>query len=173
MRGRSSMKRLHLIVKSSSLLDFILINGENIRFRRNKDSKRIYEADIDTDKDELKLSLDTFNPYLQSGWWIKMMFLFIISIFGIFDKRFRQRYIYRCGFTLHLTQDSNELTIIPCGKMDHVLDFQGNVKVDEIENRLEIDPRVKKRKVGMFFSKFGFILIVIAIVVLILVSTIK
>ena len=60
------MNKLHLTVNSDSLLDFILINGENIKFKRNKDSKRVYEADIETNGNQLKLSLDTFNPYLQS-----------------------------------------------------------------------------------------------------------
>ena len=167
------MNKLHLTVNSDSLLDFILINGENIKFKRNKDSKRVYEADIETNGNQLKLSLDTFNPYLQSGWWIKMMFLFIISIFGIFDKRFRQRYIYHCEFVIHINNlIDNELTIIPCGRMDHVLDFKGNVVVDEIENRLEADKRVKHRKVGLFFSKLAFVLLIIAIVILILVLNI-
>ena len=163
------MKKLHLTVNSASLLDFILINGENIKFKKNKDSRSLYEADIETNGNQLKLSLDTFNPYIQSKWWIKMMFLFVISIFGIFDKRFRQRYVYHCEFNIHLDKDNSELNIIPRGKMDHVLDFKGDVVVDEISNILEKDPRIKKRKAGLFFSKFGFVLLVIGLVILIVI----
>lgn len=163
------MKKVIIKVNTPQLLDYILINKENIKLKKAKGSVSTYLYEFETDKDEFLLNLDTFHPYLQKYWWIKLTFLYFISIFGLFDSHFRPKFVYHYDGTVKLNNELTELRINAGGYQHKALIVEGNAVVEERENSLDKDKRIKRRKVGLFFSTLAILLAIIGIVVAVMI----
>ena len=62
------MKKLEIHVSDINLVDALLLNGENINFK--KVSKREFVATVDVKEDPV-LEMDNYHPLLVQNWWIK------------------------------------------------------------------------------------------------------
>ena len=58
------MKKVILKCNSPRLVDYILVNGESVRFKKVKGTVATFIYEFETDKDEFRLNLDPFHPYL-------------------------------------------------------------------------------------------------------------
>ena len=165
------MKKVILKCNSPRLVDYILVNGESVRFKKVKGTVATFIYEFETDKDEFRLNLDPFHPYLQDNWWTKMMVLKLISLYGIFDSHYMPKYVYHYDGVVSLKEDVTELRVNAGGYQHKALLVEGNASVSENENSLEADKRIKKRRVLLFFSLLAFTLVILGIVIAILMLT--
>ena len=155
------MKRLEIIIRDSSLKDKLLVNGKNISFEQGYESG-IYLSKVDSEDEEVELSLDRFHPYLAHNWWIKEMLLFILSIFGIFGPRVgKNKKILSYIGKIPLQKD---ITTIRVKRVygDKVLEVEGD-EVIEMENKRYVDETLRKHRLILNLSRFLLTLFVIII----------
>lgn len=160
-----NMKKLTVSIYSSELCDYLLVDGKNLSFVKDKESKR-FIATYETDKDAIHVSLDQYHVYLQDGWWIKNMLIWAISFFGIFSYRHIPNYIYNYKAQIPMNGDVS----IECKwamNFDKAIEISG-AEVKESANERLKDSKIKKRKAGLGWSKFGFIALFIGLLALIL-----
>ena len=161
------MKKVYLSCNSPKLVDYIMVNGESVNFVKEKGKLATFTYEFETDKDTFKLNLDTFHPYLQHNWWIKLFFLKIISILGIFDSHYHPQYVYHYDAEVTLKEATTDVRINAGGYQHKAALVEGNnIEVKETENSLEKDKRIKKRKALLALSLIAFTLVVVGIIVL-------
>ena len=161
------MKKINVFVHDHRLLDYILIDGKNLLFTKDKD-RRMYVASMTVNRDDVTIASDTYHPYLQDGWWIKNMVIFIISFFGVFAPRYMPRTIYHFVGQIHLEKLETNIEI-KWGWTDTAFTIEG-ASVTIEHNEKVVDPRIRKRKKLLGWSKFLFILMVLGVAVLIMMA---
>ena len=167
------MKKVILKCNSPRLVDYILVNGESVRFKKVKGTVATFIYEFETDKDEFRLNLDPFHPYLQDNWWTKMMVLKLISLYGIFDSHYMPKYVYHYDGVVSLKEDVTELRVNAGGYQHKALLVEGNASVTENENSLEADKRIKKRKGLLVLTKVLLILATLGALTAVVILTLK
>ena len=158
------MKKVVVSIHDRHLADYILIDGKNLLFTKDKDNRRLV-ATYQTNRDEVTIASDTYHLYLQDNWWIKNMAIFLLSFFGIFAPRYMPRVIYHFVGHMKLEQDVTNVEI-GWGWVDDAWKVEG-APIEVISNEKYADPRIRKRKRLLGWSKFLFILMFIALALLI------
>ena len=160
------MKKVILKCNSPIFVDYILVNGESVNFKKVKGSVATFTYEFETDKNEFNLSLDRFHPYLQSNWWTKMMVIKLLSVYGLFDYHNHPKYVYHYESVVSIKDEVTELRVNAGGYQNKAALVEGNASINEIENYLEKDKRIKKRKALLALSLIAFTLVIIGIIVL-------
>ena len=156
------MKKLILTLKKNKLADYVLVNGENVNFVRNKKAK-IYYAEYTTEDNQVTISFDTYNPLNKWHWWLFGTFFFIISIFGIFDWHISSRFVYLYQSVITLNEGDNFVNLIPQRGRDKVVKVETTCGYDEIINKKDRPKKIKVRSTLLTLTKVLIILGVLAI----------
>lgn len=163
------MKHVEITVFDPFLLERLRLSNELIPFE--KVEKRKFIASIDTEQDELDLSMFVYHPYLVEHWWIQEMILFVVGIFGIFcPHEAKNNVVFNYKSKIKLTEDRANLTIRRSFK-DKVIEVVGAVSEDEANERIN-QPLIAKRRKILKWSKIGFTfgLVLIALLVVLLIA---
>ena len=170
--GNSKMKNLELkITKSFSLDTICLIDGKELKRKKNQQGSFIY--DINTDKDELEIKIFTINELSGKYWYIPAILLFIISFLGLLNPKYntKGKSINFTG-TIKLPNENNKLSIsYNMFKKDTVaLNFKGDCEVlDNETNLYYIDELILKRLKKLKIFKIIIRLLVIIILFIIII----
>ena len=156
------MKKVAFTHHLTKYLDHILIDGQNIEFEYDKETK-IYSAEYETEKDYVTIELDSFHPLLINGWWIQSMVTFLLTIFGIFEARNKQNYIYLYKSVVKLDTDLTYINLTG-SLVGKVLEIKTSANVTEISNERYKHPEIKRRKRILVWSKIIATIVVIGII---------
>ena len=161
------MKRIVKLVTSTTVItDYVLVNGKNPTFTY---CDRLYTSTFETEREELHIKMDTFHPLLAKKWWIKEILFFLISIFGIFDTRkFKENRAYEYEAIIPLHDGENVITFNIDIYNPSSFKLVTDGEVEEKKNQMvDISAKLKKRKVGLVFSKIGVFVLVAALIAVI------
>ena len=162
------MKKLEIHVSDINLVDALLLNGENINFK--KVSKREFVATVDVKEDPV-LEMDNYHPLLVQNWWIKEMILFMVGIFGIFCPHYvKNDNIYHYKSVLKLENDFTSIKVRKSFE-NKAIDVQGCLTIDEQNERVK-EPLIEKHRKTLWLSKFFFVFgqVLVALLVTVLIA---
>ena len=131
----------------------IFIDGKRAKISK-KNGEKVVEYQTDNPTVELKIKRYTFlNLRL---WFLVEVFFFLISVFGIFDKRIKKPYIEsRCKFTLVAGQNTFvNIRLMPVYEGGKVILLESNCAGSEDENIFVSNKKLKNRNRVMRLTKF-------------------
>ena len=156
------MKKVILTLRKNKLADYVLVNGENVTFVRNKKAK-MYYAEYQTEDNQVTISFDTYNPLNKWHWWLFGTFFFIISIFGIFDWHISSRFVYQYQAIITLNEGDNVVNLIPLRGRGKVVNVETACGYDEIINNKDRPKKIKVRSTLLTLTKVLIILSVFVV----------
>ena len=162
------MRKVDIILRDKRLRNHVLVNNKSIRFSRDKNT-HVVLYHFETEDDSFNLKLDPYHPLLQKGWyWINLGF-FIFTIFGIFDCKYKTKFIYRYEDIVSLNEGDNKIIIKPIRDKNKCICIDTICSHREVINYKELDKRIKKRKGLLTLTKVLIILLSIATLVTLLI----
>lgn len=166
------MRSVDIILKDKRLRNHVLVNNKSVRFSRNKDTHEVFYH-FETEDDSFNLKLDPYHPLLQKGWfWINIGF-FIFTLFGIFDCKYKTKFIYRYEDIVKLNDGDNKITIKPIRDRNKCTCIDTICSHREVINYKEFDKRIKKRKGLLVLTKVLLILATLGALTAVVILTLK
>ena len=146
------MKKLVVILPNYKLADRVLINGQNVKFERNKKAKLIYTEYMSEDA-TATISLDPFNPLDKWSWWLLGTLFYIITIFGIFDVHESNKFVYQYQSIVTLNEGENVVKLRPMRGKGPILQVESSSPIDEIVNLKDCPKKIKRRHALLVLTK--------------------
>lgn len=152
------MKALTLKIKGASkrLRPTVEVDGKVVRLKRNQFGN--FEGQVNVDKDKFDIRISRFLEINSRLWFLKSIFYFLISIFGIFDSRKeKSSVLLDCHFSIDMSaRDSGmvELKLNSLRTQGRACDITSDCTVIENKNELFVDSRTKKRIKLLRWIKF-------------------
>lgn len=161
------MKKLVITLPKYKFADYVLVNGKNVEFKRNKQAKCFY-AEYMSETDQVNISFDTFNPLTKWSWWLLGVLFFLITVFGIFDSHESHKFIYRYQAIVTLHDGDNFVNMIPQRGKEKVVKVETDCGYDELINAKDRDKVIKRRSILLILTKVFIILGAIAVAAVLL-----
>lgn len=166
------MKKLNFKIKGQIPKDAIIqIDGKPVKFKKNKNNIKVYQHETENTK-----VVVTINKYLELNgkhWFFWQMFLFFITLFGIFDARAEKKcFVIDCKLEFFVQGDT-EIEL----KFNKIFDGKKAVEVIteancfESKNQYTIDKSCKKKLKKLKTSKIVsaiFIAVLVAVLIVVL-----
>lgn len=141
------MKRLNLKFTNVGKTDpTILVDGKAIKAKKNEFGNYVYL--YQTEKDSVNIVVKRYLELASRHWlWMGILFL-VISVFGIFDKRYSKSCAtYDCELNISLVNDTTNFEgKLSSGENGNAIEYKCDGEVLEISNRVENNPKLKKRR---------------------------
>lgn len=137
--------KLKLVGVNSKLVPNIIVDGQYVKCKKNEFGS--YEANIETEKDEIKIAFTRELELKSKLWWLYAIISFIVSVFGIFNPPYDRKCIsMNCIFNIKL-KDINEIKIKfnSLSSTGKAVELETENTFEEIKNEFYIDKIVKKR----------------------------
>ena len=167
------MKQLNLKIKMGYAKNTtITVDGSKVKFTKDKYGNYTYIHKTESNIANVKII--NYLGINTKHWFISNIIFFIISLFGILDKKFDKSFIVKdCEFNVNLDKDITNFeinTLIGVNK-----EGESTIKTDgsyqTISNKIYIDniakQRLKKLKIAKIITAIILILIIILAVGLI------
>lgn len=155
---------LKLVGINSKIITNIIVDNQNIKCKKIKFDS--YEAIIQTEKEEIELTLSNQLELKGKFWWLFALISFVISIFGIFEPPYDRKCIsINCFFKIQLNDINQvEIKFNRLSSSGKAVELETQNHVEEIKNEYYIDKMAKKRWTIIFIIKI-IVWITIAILV--------
>lgn len=165
------MKDLNIKLTGERYLDnaVIKIDGKPATFKKNEFKN--YTVNYKTENDKVKIEVYKMLDVGGIGWFITQLLFFIISIFGIFDVRYKFRHIsleYSAEFDLKEGQNNITIRIAPPKENTKSVITETDLQFNENINKYSVNAKAKKTLKILKFAKILLTLAIIAVVILIL-----
>ena len=137
--------KLKLVGVNSKLVPNIIVDDQYVQCKKNEFGS--YEANIETEKDEIKIAFTRELELKSKLWWLYAIISFIVSVFGIFNPPYDRKCIsMNCIVNIKL-KDTNEIKIKfnSLSSTGKAVELETENTFEEIKNELYIDKIVKKR----------------------------
>ncbi len=137
--------KLKLVGVNSKLVPNIIVDDQYVQCKKNEFGS--YEANIETEKDEIKIAFTRELELKSKLWWLYAIISFIVSVFGIFNPPYDRKCIsMNCIFNIKL-KDINEIKIKfnSLSSTGKAVELETGNTFEEIKNEFYIDKIVKKR----------------------------
>lgn len=137
--------KLKLVGINSKLVPNIIVDDQYVQCKKNEFGS--YEANIETEKDEIKIAFTRELELKSKLWWLYAIISFIVSVFGIFNPPYDRKCIsMNCIFNIKL-KDINEIKIKfnSLSSTGKAVELETENTFEEIKNEFYIDKIVKKR----------------------------
>lgn len=160
------MNKLILSVNTLPAHTDIFLDGKYFKPKKVKNQHPVIE--YETENNTVELTLKKYSHLSTRLWVLQEIFFFIISIFGILDKKFGN-YFYKehCKIIINVsTETKTTIRFNPPLAGKPVVSFKGDCEITEVENIYELDKELKRKNKILKFIKF---LIFIAFVATLLV----
>lgn len=164
------MKTLNIKLQGGMALNPVVkIDGQVVRLKKN--SKEVRAGSVQTDKEQVEITVENTLEIMGRGWWFVQMFFFFFSLFGILNPRMEKlNYSINYKSTIILSGDVTNLEL----RFKQILDKQpaleliGAASVTEEVNEYQINIQAKKRRKILKISRFfGAILVLGALAAII------
>ncbi|HIT43916.1 TPA: hypothetical protein IAA91_03675 [Candidatus Avacholeplasma faecigallinarum] len=91
---------------NSKIIPTLIVDNQVIKLFMNEFGS--YEGMLETDKDELEITLTSEHELNSNLWWLYSLIAFIVSVLGIFNPFYDRKCIaIDCSFKLHVNKNSN------------------------------------------------------------------
>ena len=133
----------------SKVVPTVLVDGEVIACKKNDFGS--YEANIQTEKDEIEVAISRELELKSKLWWLYALISFIVSVFGIFNPSYDRK----CLFNFKLSEENNAIkikfnTLSSSGK---AVTIEGADNYQEVKNEYTIDKTAKRRRIALLIIK--------------------
>lgn len=148
----------------------ILIDGKPVKVKKNAFGNIEYSCQ--TEKDSVNVVIKRYLELGSRHWlWMGIVFL-IISVFGIFDKRYSKSCAtYDCELNISLVNDTTNFEgKLSSGENGNAIEYKCDGEVLEISNRVENNPKLKKRRKIMLALRIIMIIAFVATLAGVLIS---
>ena len=81
--------KLKFVGINSNIRPVIKVDGQIIKAKKNEFGS--YEADYNTDNDNVEISIERNLELNAKLWWLYVVISFIINIFGLFERPYDKR----------------------------------------------------------------------------------
>ena len=138
----------------SKVVPTVLVDGEVIACKKNEFGS--YEANIQTEKDEIEVAISRELELKSKLWWLYALISFIVSVFGIFNPSYDRKCIsIECLFNFKLSEENNAIkikfnTLSSSGK---AVTIEGADNYQEVKNEYTIDKTAKRRRIALLIIK--------------------
>lgn len=162
------MKKLILTVAGNSFFNADILIDDNYIYPIKK-KKGIKTYEIETDKNELEIKINTLNELNSKHWLAIHIFFFIVSLFGIFDiKDKKKNYSINYKGKLKLIDEEPNIKIIfkSCKVNEPAFRIEGNCELENNDsNKYFIDEEIaEKKKILKTIKIVSWILLVIILI---------
>lgn len=140
-----NLVKLKLVGINSKLIPNIYVDDQYLKCKKNEFGS--YEANIQTEKDEIKLSFSRELELKSKLWWLYALISFVVSIFGIFNPPYDRKCISMdCVFKIKLN-DVNDIKIKfnSLSSSGKAVELETENSFEEIKNEYIIDKIAKRR----------------------------
>ena len=165
------MNTIKVAVSSKNLASYVLVNDKAPKFRKDKEIGLLV-AEVECEGDTADIKLEPFHHLLAPGWWIMNLFLFIVTVFGIFQSRsYFKKFVPQYHSIVHLGHGENLVKISEEDENEEKvirIDKESEMKVDELINYKDYDKRIKKRRGLMVLTDILFSVFALSIFILII-----
>lgn len=164
------MKKLNLKIASNLNIDaYFLVDGKSVKGKKNKFGSVV--KCLETDKEEVEISIFDFNEMQGKLWFLTSFIFFIVSLFGLLDIRLNKNgKSIDCKLKVKLDKEINDINIQYNKFEDNgsAVSFESDCEIEVISNRYYVNEKLKKRFKIMKWLKIATVLIAIIALILIL-----
>lgn len=155
---------LKLLGLNASVTPIVKINGEDTPLTKNQFGG--YEVNYQTEDEEIEVEISRRFELKAKLWWLFMIISYIVSILGIFEPIYDKKSIDIIGKYKFKLNENNEIKFRfnPLAKQGKAIELESQCELLELENRYQVDKKVKTRKTVYLIIK---ILVWIAVAVLV------
>ena len=157
--------KLKFVGINSNFRPVIKVDGQIIKAKKNEFNS--YEADYNTDNDNVEISIERNLELNAKLWWLYVIISFIISIFGLFEPPYDKKCIViDCKFNVKLN-DTNEIKLKfnTMNSQGKAVEIETQNQVDEIKNEYYVDKKAKtKRNIITLIKILIWIVLIIGII---------
>lgn len=126
-------------------------------------------ATVQTENNSVRVRVESVLELQNPMWLLTNILFFLISCFGIFDIRSNKTFtVVEYDATISLSDGENNIALtLDLNKAPKVL-AESACQIEEHQNKLEVDEKLKKRKKILTISKiFTFIISVVIILTIV------
>lgn len=167
------MNKLNLKFRGGKLKDLLIqIDNDPIKFKQNKFGN--FEYNYETEKDVVNIKIQRVLELQSKFWFLWQMLFFVISLFGIFDRRLDKRcVIIDAEYNVNVNENSQIEFMLDYTKPESVLKVQSNAEIEQVKNVSYVDKNLKKRlkilRLTKIFTAIGVVILVgVLVIVLVL-----
>ena len=155
---------IKLLGLNASVTPVVKINGEDTPLTKNQFGG--YEVNYQTEDEEIEVEISRRFELKAKLWWLFMIISYIVSILGIFEPIYDKKSIDIIGKYKFKLNENNEIKFRfnPLAKQGKAIELESQCELLELENRYQVDKKVKTRKTVYLIIK---ILVWIAVAVLV------
>ena len=155
---------IKLLGLNASVTPVVKINGEDTPLTKNQFGG--YEVNYQTEDEEIEVQISRMFELKAKLWWLFMIISYIVSILGIFEPIYDKKSIDIIGKYRFKLNENNEIKFRfnPLAKQGKAIELESQCELLELENRYQVDKKVKTRKTVYLIIK---ILVWIAVAVLV------
>lgn len=163
------MNNLNVKIVGSGMNPLCAIDGNQIVLKKNKYG--INEGTFQTDKSEVQIAIYRYLELSSKFWWLVSIVFFLISIFGICNPPYDRKCI-QIEYVANIKLNENtEYKFVVSSRQagERAITCEGNGEIEEIENKVVIDKRVKRRlsivRLFTFIAWIGLIALAIFLII--------
>lgn len=145
--------KLKLVGINSKLIPNIYVDGKYIKCKKNEFGS--YEANFETEKDEIKIAFSRELELKSKLWWLYAILSFIVSVFGIFNPPYDRKCISMdCSFIVKL-KDVNNINIKfnSLSSSGRAVEVETETSFEEIKNEYTVDKIAKRRWIILLIAR--------------------
>lgn len=137
--------KIKLTGVSPRIVPDIFVDGQYVKCRKNEYGS--YEADVQTDKEEVKLAFSRELELKSKLWWLYALISFVIGVFGIFNPPYDKKCISAdCVFNIKLKEQSEvKVKFNPLSAKGKAVALETENTFEEIKNEYYVDKAAKRR----------------------------
>lgn len=139
------MNNLNVKIVGNGMNPLCAIDGNQIVLK--KDKYGVNEGTFQTDKEEVQITIYRYLELSGRFWWLMYIIFFLISIFGICNPPYDRKCIQiEYVANIRLKENTEYKFVLSGWQMsDKAITSEGNGEIEEIENKLVIDKKIKRR----------------------------
>ena len=145
--------KLKLVGINSKLIPNIFIDDQYVKCKKNEFGS--YEANFETEKDEIKIAFSRELELKSKLWWLYAILSFIVSVFGIFNPPYDRKCISMdCSFIVKL-KDVNNINIKfnSLSSSGRAVEVETETSFEEIKNEYTVDKIAKRRWIILLIAR--------------------
>lgn len=156
------MNKLGLKITGNHAGMAVYVNGKPLGAKNNKFQNAV--AEVATEKDKVKIEVFRYADVGGIGWFVLQLLFFLVSIFGIFDARRREKCVLPCFAVEAELTGGNTVTLKPNPQRagQRAFEIESDAPITELSNEYVTDDKAKKTLKALLAVKIVLTIAVVA-----------
>lgn len=150
------MKLIVRYRKRSPLRESVYINGHPLKMKKNNG---YYQGECIAEKGvNIELRIKTLRDELDSKYWFWWAMLFhFLTFLSLFDYHNKKQYFYIDSVSNFVLEKDEviDLTFCRVSRTGPAIKELNTDFLDKDTNKYQLNPKIKSRRIGLFFIKLG------------------